>query len=52
MKSKKGALTWTLVLVLSLITVTFAGAKALYETKPVPAEDRHDISEIIHQSSK
>lgn len=52
MKSKKGALAWILVLVLSLITVTFAGAKALYETKPVPAEERHDISEIIHQSSK
>src|SRR5690606_16313280 len=52
MKSKKGALAWILVLVLSLITVTFAGAKALYETNPVPAEERHNISEIIHQSSK
>lgn len=44
MKFKKGVIVWVFVIALSLITVTFAGAKALYETKPVPTEKRHTIS--------
>ena len=49
---KKGTLIGILILVLSLITATITGAKALYETKSVPSEERHYISEIIGHSSK
>ncbi len=52
MKFKKGVIVWVFVIALSLITVTFAGAKALYETKPVPTEKRHTISEITSSKSK
>ena len=49
---KKRALTVTVLIILSLITVTVVGAKALYVTKPVPNEERHSISEIVSPSSK
>lgn len=52
MKFKKGVIVWVFVIALSLITVTFAGAKALYETKPVPTEKRHTISEITSSKNK
>ena len=42
----------TLVVIVSififLITASIVGAKAKYETKPVPKGERHHISEIIH----
>ena len=41
----------TLVVIVSififLITASIVGAKAMYETKPVPKGERHHISEII-----
>lgn len=41
-----------LLIILSLVTVTVVGARSLYETKPVPSEKRHSISEIVHPNSK
>lgn len=52
MKIKKGLIVWLLVLALSLVTATIAGAKAVYETKSVPTKARHAISEIIKPSTK
>ncbi|WP_066252887.1 SMP-30/gluconolactonase/LRE family protein [Neobacillus drentensis] len=49
---KKRALALTVLIILSLITVTVVGAKALYVTKPVPKDERHSISEIVNPSSK
>lgn len=51
-KMKKRVLAVTVLIILSLITVTVVGAKALYVTKPVPTGERHSISEIVHPSSK
>jgi gluconolactonase len=45
-------ITVSLLIILSLVTVTVAGAKALYETKPVPSQERHSISEIVQPKSK
>ena len=46
----------TLVVIVSififLITASIVGAKAKYETKPVPKGERHHISEIIHSKAK
>ena len=49
---KKRALAVTVLIILSLITVTVVGAKALYVTKPVPKGERHSISEIVHPNSQ
>ncbi|WP_424236822.1 hypothetical protein [Bhargavaea ginsengi] len=51
MKKKLGV-TIAVLIALCLVTVTFVGAKSLYETKKVPKEERHRISEIIHPSAK
>ena len=46
----------TLVVIVSififLITASIVGAKAKYETKPVPKGERHHISEIIQSKAK
>ncbi|MFJ7724764.1 SMP-30/gluconolactonase/LRE family protein [Neobacillus sp. NPDC097160] len=49
---RKKGFAVTLFIVLSLVAVTVVGAKALYETKPVPTKDRHSISEIVHPNAK
>lgn len=49
---KKRGLAAAVLVVLCLVTATFAGAKALYETKLVPKGERHNISEIIPPSAK
>ncbi|WP_233549470.1 SMP-30/gluconolactonase/LRE family protein [Lysinibacillus yapensis] len=49
---KKSTFVSTLLIILFAITASFAGAKALYETKPVPKGERHSITEIISPDSK
>ena len=49
---KKLGVTIAVLIALCLVTVTFVGAKSLYETKKVPKGERHSISEIIHPSAK
>ena len=49
---KKKGFVLAVFLIFSLVTATFAGAKALFESKPVPSEKRHSISEIIRSNSK
>lgn len=49
---KKRGFILACFLIVSLVTATFAGAKALYETKPIPPDDRHSISEIIQPGTK
>lgn len=49
---KKSTFIGTLFAILFVITASIAGAKALYESKPVPKEERHSISEVISPSSK
>lgn len=44
---KKLGVTIAVLIALCLVTVTFVGAKSLYETKKVPKGERHSISEII-----
>ncbi len=48
---RKRALTVSVLILLTLVTVTVAGAKGLYETKPVPTKERHSISEIVPPNS-
>lgn len=49
---KKRGFVFAVFLIFSLVAATFTGAKALYESKPVPTEKRHSISEIIQPGSK
>jgi len=49
---KKRGITIAVVIVFFLLAASFAGAKALYETKPVPKEERHKISEIVPAKAK
>ncbi|PYF08471.1 SMP-30/gluconolactonase/LRE family protein [Ureibacillus chungkukjangi] len=49
---KKGAILGTLVLIFTLVTASFVGAKALYESKTVPKGERHHITEIVKNNSK
>jgi gluconolactonase len=49
---KKRNLAIAVSILFFLLTTTIVGAKALYETKLVPKEERHNISEIIHSSAK
>ncbi|MEH7096974.1 SMP-30/gluconolactonase/LRE family protein [Neobacillus vireti] len=49
---KKKGFAAVVLVVFFLVTATFVGAKALYETKPVPKGERHNISEIIPSSAK
>ena len=49
---KKRNVAISLLILFFLLTTTIVGAKALYETKEVPKEERHNLSEIIHSSAK
>ncbi|WP_224077490.1 hypothetical protein [Planococcus chinensis] len=49
---KKRGITIAILVVLFLIAAGFAGVKSAYETKPVPKEERHKISEIIPAKAK
>lgn len=49
---KKRGLTIAILVVFLLAAAGFAGAKTLYETKPVPKEERHKISEIVPAKAK
>ncbi|MBT2726810.1 SMP-30/gluconolactonase/LRE family protein [Bacillus sp. ISL-75] len=48
---RKRVLTVTVLILISLVTVSAVGARALYVTKPVPSKDRHSISEIVYPQS-
>ncbi|WP_338472351.1 SMP-30/gluconolactonase/LRE family protein [Niallia sp. XMNu-256] len=49
---KKRNLVVIVSIFIFLITASIVGAKAKYETKPVPKGERHNISEIIHANAK
>ena len=51
-KLKKRKYVLAVMVVFFFVTATVVGAKALYETKPVPKGDRHKISEIISSKAK
>jgi sugar lactone lactonase YvrE len=49
--TKRGYLV-AVLMIISLVTAPLAGAKSLYESKPVPKKERHAITEIVDSESK
>ena len=44
---KKRGFIIAVLIIISLVTASVVGAKALYETKPVPTKERHTIRKLF-----